>query len=486
MSRGSHYLFIALMILSPPLFAQTRIGPNGPVTENQKRNPDNVIVRKLTITPAAKPTPPLKHSMFPRANELKPGNSVPIWYRTLGELKGGADPIGELYNRVTRDYDNPDAGPFPSEEVRDLTTRYERVFESAREAAFRHRTDWDLQLGELRGPDTIWFLLGEFQDARQLARLLYLRSALAVEEGDFDSALEDFQIAFRLAVDVAKPETYINDLIGIAIYAILFENVERMISTPDSPNLYWAFAQLPNPLIEIRTATEFEMTLPERYFEWLKNPLAEERTSEEWNQLHYDVIRNSAQLGEVFPNIHEDSSDDEVAAAFQTYALREYPNAVQFLTDHGWSEKEVADMPTGKVLALREHYLYEQYTQQFAANLLLPFPESQKRYEQLRESLDAIHRKSIVRMLLPSVQQVYVAQQRREAFKNVYMLIEAIRMHIAESDGKLPRSLDEVTVVPIPEFPFTGKPFDYRLEGDTAIIDVPIPRWHNRFEIRVK
>ena len=45
--------------------------------------------------------------------------------------------------------------------------------------------------------------------------------------------------------------------------------------------------------------------------------------------------------------------------------------------------------------------------------------------------------------------------------------VEALRLHAAEHDGKLPASLSEVAV-PLPEDPFTGKPFRYDVTGNTA------------------
>ena len=44
-------------------------------------------------------------------------------------------------------------------------------------------------------------------------------------------------------------------------------------------------------------------------------------------------------------------------------------------------------------------------------------------------------------------------------------------MHAAAT-GKLPATLDEVRVVPIPLDPATGGPFSYKLEGETATLDV--------------
>ena len=73
--------------------------------------------------------------------------------------------------------------------------------------------------------------------------------------------------------------------------------------------------------------------------------------------------------------------------------------------------------------------------------------------------------------------------------------IEAIRLYMASHDGRLPGSLDEITEVPIPLNPMTGKPFPYRLEGDKAILDSFAPPevfktkvyyYYDRYELTVR
>jgi hypothetical protein len=44
-------------------------------------------------------------------------------------------------------------------------------------------------------------------------------------------------------------------------------------------------------------------------------------------------------------------------------------------------------------------------------------------------------------------------------------------MHAAQHGGKLPRSLSEITVVPVPNHPRFGTPFRYKLERDKAILE---------------
>jgi hypothetical protein len=59
-------------------------------------------------------------------------------------------------------------------------------------------------------------------------------------------------------------------------------------------------------------------------------------------------------------------------------------------------------------------------------------------------------------------------------------------MH-ASLTGGLPAALEEVTAVPIPKNPATGRMFAYRLDGETAILELPesdgIPNFARRYEI---
>jgi hypothetical protein len=53
-------------------------------------------------------------------------------------------------------------------------------------------------------------------------------------------------------------------------------------------------------------------------------------------------------------------------------------------------------------------------------------------------------------------------------------VIEAIRMAGASNGGKLIDSLDQ-SPVPVPNDPFTGKPFSYKVSGDVAVLSSQYP-----------
>jgi hypothetical protein len=92
---------------------------------------------------------------------------------------------------------------------------------------------------------------------------------------------------------------------------------------------------------------------------------------------------------------------------------------------------------------------------------------------------------------MPAFAQAREAEARGAIRPIALMVLEAIRMHAWENGGRLPASLDEIAVVPVPDNPATGEPFPYRLENDTAVLDVATTldaedaSWYWRVEMQI-
>ncbi len=69
--------------------------------------------------------------------------------------------------------------------------------------------------------------------------------------------------------------------------------------------------------------------------------------------------------------------------------------------------------------------------------------------------------------LLPHINKLLQTQGRLEQQIALLRHVEALRLHGAEHDGKLPASLSDISV-PLPADPVTGKPFAYSTERNTA------------------
>src|SRR5262249_39055582 len=87
----------------------------------------------------------------------------------------------------------------------------------------------------------------------------------------------------------------------------------------------------------------------------------------------------------------------------------------------------------------------------------------------------ASERSDVARQLLPAAARIDAAPLRIERRVAALRCVEAIRLHAAANGGKLPPKLSDVTVVPTPVDPWTGKPFDYELDGDKAVLATADP-----------
>ena len=135
-------------------------------------------------------------------------------------------------------------------------------------------------------------------------------------------------------------------------------------------------------------------------------------------------------------------------------------------------------------------YLYEQFNElrdERLKSIRLPYHPATRVNDETEAKMKALSPSmpvAFARMLLPRVQHVQLANARATRRIHVLQVIEGLRMHAA-AHGKLPESFDQLTVVPTPSDPITGKAFDYRLDGATAIISSLKPGDKESLEYRV-
>ena len=453
---------------------------------------------QMTVTPAAEPVPALKHRLMLREIELQPGNAAPYYYRALMGVrqttKAMADQYGEDYDKwYSRDIPLDE---LPLEKVRKAVRAWSgSMMTNLRTAAGRRYCDWQWNLEEIRGVDLIAFLLEEVQESRSLARALMLQTRLALAEGRTEDAIDLLRLNYRLARDVAEEPLLVCDLVGIALASMGNAEVIELIAQPNSPSLYWALTELPRPLVDLRDSLRMEMSFGLRMFPFLPDAETTEHSSEEWSRLFAEALNEGQSLGGGiggFNNDHVPAARIAVAGA----SLLAYPAAKQRLIDGGMDRKRVEEMPAGQVLAIDASREYRRIADEYEKWQYVPY-----RLVRQRDPEEPFHHRggpqalvkggfgyTLAALLLPAVQAARTAEQRLLWQTDGIRTVEAIRMHASQT-GHLPKSLDEIQVVPVPENPATGKPFEYKLDGKTAILDMPhsdgFPGIAWRFEIKL-
>src|SRR5439155_24713515 len=77
---------------------------------------------------------------------------------------------------------------------------------------------------------------------------------------------------------------------------------------------------------------------------------------------------------------------------------------------------------------------------------------------------------NFARALLPALGKCMHAQARLERTLAALRVVEALRLYAADHKGQLPDKLADVTAVPLPNDPVTGKAFEYKRDGDGAVL----------------
>ena len=494
--------FPFLLVIAAAVFCAPTTFADVTYSEGKDRG---VSVIRMTVTPAAEPASKLRYHLMARDMDLKPGNAVPYYYRSLMELRPTLKGVREKFNEDTELGHWHSAGAeatpiakLPLEKVRQASQAFDSIYNSNLKPAFeRSDCDWQLNVEELRGPEIISIHLSEFQDSREIARMLSLRTRLAIAENRYGDAVEIMRQNYRLGRDVAKVPFLVCGLIGIAIESVTNRTLIELIANPDSPNMYWAIGELPQPPIDLRPAVRFEMDFGPRVFPLIHNAETTDHSMQEWNRLFTQTIGDLQNMGLFFPS--SSAKNDPATGLIATaVGLAGYSHAKERLIADGMNRARVEKMAVGQVIAIYTERIYRGFADESEHLWQVPFAQSERLAKRLDKKIAAakpfgtgVDREFLpmVTLLVPAMQASRQAQMRLDREVASLRVIEALRMYAAEHDGRLPARLEEIDQVPVPDNPATEKHFAYRLDGSTAVLELPptdgLTSGNCRYEIQI-
>jgi hypothetical protein len=413
----------------------------------------------------AAPTPALKYRLLPPATELTSGNAAVPYGKVTAEQwsffpKYANTDIINTWQAMPLDKLRQTKIDLPSSSVFFLE-----------QGAKCKYCDWQLPFGKV--PFYSILLPGE-QQTRSYARILAVKARLEIANGKFDDAIQSFQTSFALGANVAKGETLVNGLIGIAINGVTFQQMSEYVQQPRAPNLYWALTVLPSPRIDMRPALDIESNSVELSFPELRDISSVERTSDEWRALFQRFVHQVADVTQSQRNGLNVPSPEEIDSACK----KVFPIAKRALIERGTPAKKVEAMSVYQAGLLYwvqlHHELVDAYTKVYS----MPYPQamegfrvaSERAQQAKAEGRELVPLASTLEPVMEATRSAVVKDDRRFA---ILRLIEALRLHAASHDGKLPDKLSDISEVPLPDDPVTTKPFEYRREGDKAFIQGP-------------
>jgi hypothetical protein len=488
--RIRHYLAAGLLLLAcgwpaagmaQAVQAQQPPAADASAMSKAPANPDDLPrTIPLKLRPAAEPRPALKYRLLPTIPERRPGNAAPMYYRAMLHQKELPPAYWQERNENTGEdgtWYSKDPAVFPAEKVRAWLDQQRNVMNQVREAAYRETCDWDLRIQDLRGMETIQYVLHDMQQARELARTIQLEAHYQTMTGNYDEAFETLRLGYQLARDVGQNQFIISSLVGIAINAITNQELLLLIERSDA-NYYWAIAAMPEPLVDMRQALEFESNMPFQIYPFLADAETAERSPDEWRRLIVDCIATMQDLEGGRSSMPRWQA--ELAAAAVSAKL--YPVAKEALLAEGMDADKVEQMPVGQVIAIYTARVTRAIYDDMFKLSFLPADEAARRWpaaeallrKQHQEVLIGRHGIPLATILLPAIGAVRHAEERMSRDRAALQALEALRMHSAVA-GSLPAALVDVAIVPVPVNPATGQPFPYSYDASakTGTLEIP-------------
>ncbi|MHC4402865.1 MAG: hypothetical protein ACYTG0_24655 [Planctomycetota bacterium] len=469
-------VFIRLLSLAVVLWGTRTALPageaKGPAT---RKHGASVTVVELTLTPAAEPRPALKHRLLPPLLDRTPGNAAPLYAKAF-LLAAQVDVPDDVRARFKQWYEIP-PDQLPRDEIRQTVNKFDDVLHYVRMASRRTRCDWDLPFRE----ETYLFatLLPELAGVRDVGRVLVLKARLAIAEGRYEDAVDVLQTGFSLARHCSRQPTIVSVLVGVSIAEMMAEQLQALVASPGAPNMYWAITTLPDPLTDYHEALEFEANGIYATFPELQETKAAGYTPQQWAAI-FDPEALIARLGRTVES--DPAKIKAMGEKLDQIIKRAHPIARQSLLARGYSPEKLDAMPPSQVVAIHQSAEYDELGDELFKWLHVPYWQGHKGLGSAEKKVAAVQRKaesagtySLAAQILPAVSAFGAATARVDRRFAELRCIEAVRLYAAARGGKLPDSLDDVRKVPIPHNPFTSKPFPYRRDGDTAILEAEGP-----------
>jgi hypothetical protein len=449
-----------LVVLSTGVCAQTVEGPKP---------------KELVASSANQPSPALRYRLLPLGSELNPGDAAPIYLRIRHELRDGSwDQLGEK----TGAWLAASLEKFPVQEARkflnDWTYRTKLLDIGAR----REYCDWSFTLPEQK-LDAIGILLPDVQSMRQWGRLLALKARVESAEHACDEAVSTVETGIALGRHVGEGPFMINALVGISICQTMFERLDELIAQPQAPNLYWALTALPRPLVSTRKGMESEQRLIDNMFPELAQT-DESHSSAEWQVLLERLYARIQAMG-----LKLVANDPESFARFKpqlevglaSYNREALQPSQEYLKSRNYTAAQVTQMSHDEVIARALAGQYRDNRDDLYKGCYLPWPDARHQIAEAEPRLKSAQTGplAVFAQLLPAqaVGACLDAEVRLDRRVAALRVIEALRLYASTHLDKLPEALSAVKEVPVPDDPATGKPFEYRRDGEAALLSAP-------------
>jgi hypothetical protein len=453
--------------------------------------------RTVTLAPKAEHKPALSIRFIPDPFNAKPGNAA-IYYLKAGgffeqqatmqakrkfeeDSRAAAD--GD-YNSPPYSWLDTELKDLPIEKVKEylVYTSFQPPF--LEEAAARLHCDFDRQIKGVDNP--VAYLLPEVQASRDLARMQSLRFLVAMAENRTDDAVKILGQMISMGPHFCQEPFLVSNLVGTACTNIGLQNAYYLSEHPDAANLYWAIAQLPNPLINLEQSLAYEREFLFEQVKALREVDDIPKPDGYWSEFIDRFTAAIQGVGSPFDEIESLGKAGVILAIGSNV-----PKAREYLLEiEGISKSTLDTLPNTQIFFLAMRRFYERYRDEEFKYSYLPDHARQPSNATSTEFGEMLKRYGLITLpasaFLPAVQAAQSASLRTQQQLAMWQTIESIRHHLATHDNKLPATLQELKL-PAPHDPLTNGPLEYVVHASGATLKgAANPGLQYQFELRTK
>jgi hypothetical protein len=438
----------------------------------QTTQPDR---RSFEITPKVPPVPALKYQLlFDNYMVRRPGNAA-ICYLRAALWQSQFD--NSIINNALEAYDKGDMATFrKTADVYIGSSRYIDLDLGA------HCEDcnWEDPMRDY-GYKT---LLPQLSNIRFLDRWIKMRAFDQLLDGKIDDALATARLGYELARNLGKETIVVSGLVSLSITRDMDEVLTKIMNDPRSPNLYWVLCDFPaqKPMLQRDWAGErLEIALGVPNMEKVVD--GKEISADQWREVFDAMKEMVTAFSDPSPgpttNPVTDSSPDILREARTHYSQNHHivGNAINnidpaaaigefyFLTYEAADDdlSKLSGLPYPLLLAGAKNYelqKWKQYKQQQPANIFL-----------------------VSHPALSNAAFQYAFTDRQISG---LMTVEAIRAYAAAHQNQLPAKLSDILDTPAPVNPATGLPFEYKVDGDHAVVADSVSEEPLEYTIKIR
>jgi hypothetical protein len=417
---------------------------------------------QLIVQPMPVPKPALKYQLLPELRELNPGNAAQNYLKCFMEQRRF------FYGRqATIDRERYQRLPLAELPVNELRDYGGAALHQADWAARLDTVDWlDLQHVQQGGLEQLPAEAGPLQ---VLAAALQVRLRAEVAQRRFDDAIRTAKTMFALARHLGENSAEAAQLVGFWVAHLCLDALQEMVQQPGCPNLYWALTDLPCPLVDLRKGVQGERTRAAAELRTLRDdaPMTEadleKFVSRFCSTLNFARVQAGRSLLDSRRELQSRLKDAEKLQA-----------ARRRLVEAGCAETLVNRFPPLQIILLEDKQAYEIERDERLKLLSLPLSQLEDLTGRKAHagSESGGHAAGLFVTLLPNIIHLRRTQGELELQIAFLRHVEALRLYAAEHDGRLPRSLSDISV-PLPVDPSSGKPLGYVADQSTAYLRTP-------------